>query len=387
MNSKEIMTAALTGGRPERMPCAPHWWGTYKYEALGLDFTEAAWQEGEKLAPVYADFYERFKPDWFHLHIGTPRYFKDCEITQREGKSVLAIDPQQRALKKEDKYFCTNSPDDEEIVDFPDYLLGSRSTRPKVDLGSRDAIDEYVKRYIHQSADDIAELGYVDHVVDIVERYGDEVFVAVHLPSAVCEIFDPTTGYTGFEEGLMAFYEYPEGMRYLLERCYEEQLEWARAYAKEGAHCFIISEAYISPDNVNPDVYRNNLKDIHRDYFAAVEAMGMIPICDFWGDVKPILEDLVEINSRALMVEESKKQFVLDIQEIRERIGPEVCLFGNIDSITLLNSGTPEMIAEEVRRQAAAGTSGSFVTANGSPITMETPEANVQALIDTARAL
>ena len=386
MNSREIMTAALTGQRTDRMPCAPHWWGTYKYEALGLDYTRAAWQEGEKLAPVYAGFYEKFKPDWFHLHIGTPRYFRDCEVAERDGKSVLAIDPRQRALKKEDKYFCVSSGDDEEIIDLPDYLLDSRSARPKVDLASRETIKDYVKRYIHQSAGEIAELGYVDHVVEIVRDYGDEVFIAVHLPSAVCEIFDPTTGYTGFEEGLMAFYEHPEGMRYLLERCYEEQLEWARAYAKVGAHCFIISEAYISPDNVNPDIYRGYLKGIHRDYFAEIEAMGMLPMCNFWGDVNPILEDLAEINSRVVMVEESKKQFVLDIREIRERVGAKVCVWGNLDSLELLNGGTPEAVADEVRRQAAAG-AGSFVTANASPITLGTPAANVRALIDTAREL
>ena len=114
------------------------------------------------------------------------------------------------------------------------------------------------------------------------------LFLAVHIPSAICEIFDPTTGYLGFEEGLMSFYDYPEGMKYLLEKCYEEQLEWAKAFAEAGAHSFIISESYISPDLANPEIYRNFMKPVHARYFQGIKNYGLIPICMFWGDVLPL---------------------------------------------------------------------------------------------------
>ena len=121
------------------------------------------------------------------------------------------------------------------------------------------------------------------------KKYGDDVFLAVHIPSAICEIFDPTTGYLGFEEGLMSFYDYPEGMKYLLEKCYEEQLEWAKAFAEAGAHAFIISESYISPDLANPEIYRKFMKPVHAEYFQEIKNYGLIPICMFWGDVLPLL--------------------------------------------------------------------------------------------------
>ena len=56
------------------------------------------------------------------------------------------------------------SGEDEEIVDFPDYLLSSRCFRPKVDLSSRNNIDDFIKRYIYMSADEIRKLGYIDLV-------------------------------------------------------------------------------------------------------------------------------------------------------------------------------------------------------------------------------
>lgn len=383
-NSKDLFLKTVNLKEADRYPVGLHWWGIYKYGVLGLDYKMGAWKEGEELSKVYSKFYEKFKSDWFHLHIGTPIYFKNSEIIKRDNKSYLMIDPRYRDIKKEDKYFSVNSSDDEEIVDFPDYLLGSRSYKPKVDLSSKSKIDDYIKKYIHMDSEEIIKLGYTDHVLKIVEKYRDKVFTAVHIPSAICEIFDPATGYLGFEKGLMAFYDYPDGIRYLLERCYEEQLEWAKAYTEVGAHAYIISESYISPDLADPDIYRKFIKDIHKDYFKEVENMGLVPICMFWGNVNQILEDLTEINIKALMVEESKKGFNLDIKKIRDRIGNRVCIFGNIDSISLLHNGTPGEVRDEVIAQIQ-GAKNNFIIANGSPITIGTPEANIKSLINTVK--
>jgi uroporphyrinogen-III decarboxylase len=385
-NSKEVFTATLNLKKTERYPAASHWWGIYKYEAAGLDFRKAAWQEGKNLSDIYIDFYEEFKPDWFHLHIGTPAYFKNSEIVQRGGKHFLVIDPSLKDLKKQDRYFSVESSENEEIVDFPDYLLGSRSFKPKVDLSSRKNIDEYIKKYIYMSADEISSLGYADHVSIISKKYGTDVFINVHIPSAICEIFDPITGYTGFENGLLAFHDYSDGMRYLLERCYQSQLEWAKAFAAAGAHGYAISEAYISPDVANPEIYRKFVKDIHRDYFADVKKMGLFPILYFTGDINPILKDLAEINISGLMVEESKKSFHLDVVRIKEIIGDRVCIFGNIDAIYLLHGGTPEDVEKEVLKQFK-NSSNNFITCNGSPITPGTPSENVKVLLKAGKKL
>ena len=385
-NSKDLFLKALNLEKADRYPVAPHWWGIYKYEALGLDYKKDAWKEGEKLSKVYSEFYENFKPDWFHLHIGTPIYFKNSEIIKRNNKYYLMIDSRYKDIKKGDKYFSVNSSDDEEIVDFPDYLLGSRSYKPKVDISSKSKIDDYIKKYIHMNSEEIIKLGYTDHVLKIVEKYEDKVFIAVHIPSAICEIFDPTTGYLGFEMGLIAFHDYPVTMKYLLERCYEEQLEWAKAYAMAGVNGYIISESYISPDLVNPGIYRKFMKDIHKDYFKEIDNMGLIPICMFWGDVNQILEDLTEVNIKALMVEESKKGFELDIKEIRGRIGDKVCVFGNLDSISLLHNGTPGEVRDEVIAQVQ-GAKNNFIIANGSPITSGTHKANIKSLINTGKGV
>ncbi len=384
LNGKAAMLAALKLAPAERVPCAPHWWGSYKYEVQGLDPRRDCWRDGEGLAPVYAGFYERFRPDWFHLAIGTPRWFRDARIEVRDGAPVLAIEPRFRALKGEDRYFSCRSGADEPVVDFADLILGSRAARPKAELGSRSAVDAYVRERIHQEAGLIEEQGYTDHVRRIAERYGAEALVIVNLPSPVCEIFDPLTGYLGFEAGLLAIHDHPEGLQRLLERCYESHLEWARAYARAGAHAFVVSETFVSADIVGPQVYRRFLKGLHREYFREIERCGLIPICYFLGDVNPLLGDLAEIGIRGLLVEEGKKSFRLEVGEIWQGLEGRLALFGNLDSIAVLQDGKPEQVRAEVLRQRAAAPSG-FVVSNGSPITPGTPPENLAAMIQASR--
>lgn len=181
VSSKDIFTKVLNLEKTGRLPVAPFWWGTYKYETLGLDYRKDAWKEGNELSKVYKGFYRMFKPDWFHLHIGTPIYFKDLEIIRKDSKFYLIIDPKYGDVKKEDKYFSVNSSHNEEIVDFLDYLLGSRCYKHKVDLSSKAKIDEYIEKYVHMSAEEIMNLGYPDHVVKIVEEYGNQAFIGVHI--------------------------------------------------------------------------------------------------------------------------------------------------------------------------------------------------------------
>jgi uroporphyrinogen-III decarboxylase len=86
------------------------------------------------------------------------------------------------------------------------------------------------------------------------------------------------------------------------------------------------------------------------------------------------------LDMAGLLIEESKKHFVLDPVEIRKMLRPQVCLFGNVDS-TLLKHGTPDQIRAEVSRQLRAAEIGPFVLANGSPIVCGTPVENLQAYL------
>ena len=275
----------------------------------------------------------------------------------------------------------------EKIVDIPDYIFEPKKNRPKVNLSSKKNIDDYIKKYVYMDKNLIMMLGYADHVREISKKYGEKVFINVHIPSMICEILDPFTGYTGFEEGLMSFYDWPEGMKYLIEKCYEAQLEWVKAFKEAGAHGFNISEDNMAADSISPNIYRKFLKPIHRDFFREVKKIGLFALLTFWGDINPLIEDIKEIGIDGLAIEESRKNYKLDAVEIMKKIGDNLCLFGNVDSVNVLLRGKPEDIREMINYQNEAKKYGSFIFQNGSPIAPGTPKENILELVDYSRAI
>jgi hypothetical protein len=386
MTSKEKIEKSL---RLEKVPenvVTLEWWGLYKYEFAGIDYKSMIFSNGTNLSKVYENFYNYFKPDWFHLHIGTPQYFQDSKLIKENGESYLIFQDKYSDLKKGDKYFSVESADTKErVVDFSDYILESKVKRPKVDLSKKSKIDEFVKRYVFMEHELIIKLGYTDHVREISQKYGDKTFINVHIPSEICEIIDPFTGYVGFQEGLIAFHDSPEGMKYLIEKCYEAQLEWVKAFKIAGAHSFAISEDNMAADSVSPKVYREFLKPVHKEFFREIKNIGLFPLLTFWGDINPLLNDIREIGIAGLAVEESRKNYIIDIRDIIEKIGDRVCVFGNVDSVNALLMGNAASVEKEVALQGQAKKFGNFIFQNGSPITPGTPVENISAFLKAGR--
>ena len=198
------------------------------------------------------------------------------------------------------------------------------------------------------------------------------------------DLLDPH-GDLGFETGLIALAEHPAFVRELLFRLYALKLDWMRALAATGCHGYIGSATFVSADLISPKMYREIVFPAQEMFYAGVRKLGMEPILYFLGDINPLLPDINRLDLSALLVEESKKAFKLDVVDIRQRLRPEVTLFGNVDSVFTLLHGDRNKVMEETRRQLAATAWGSFVLANGSPLAFGTPSENVEAMINTAR--
>lgn len=349
MNSKELMKAVFRGEGTERVPVAPHWWGTYKFQTAGLaaSFEEAdqlaTETKGDCLVEVNGRFYEEFHPDWFHL--GTPYL------------SVLFDDHRQREINR--------------------VLQAVRR------LESKQVIDEYLA-LIRPSEEQIRASGLYDHVRPLVQKYGDRVMIAVNEGNPVCDVLDPH-GLIGFIEGLVALTEKPGLMGRLIYGLYEGRLQYMKVLASYGCHAYVGSETYVAADLIAPAMYRDMVFPAHQRFYREVRKLGMEPIIYFLGDIVPLIEYINQLDVTALMVEESKKSFILDVVEIRKKLAEHITLFGNLDSVEILLRGSAQQVKEETRRQLQAAQYGQFVMANGSPIAFDTPRANLRAMIDAAQ--
>jgi uroporphyrinogen decarboxylase len=102
------------------------------------------------------------------------------------------------------------------------------------------------------------------------------------------------------------------------------------------------------------------------------------------GDLWPVLDDLVSAGVKGI---HPLEPFCgMDILRVKEKIGDEVVLFGNIDCSGTLPLGTVEDVAREVtERVNDAGPGGGYVLGSSSEIEEIVPIPNVQAMFDTLR--
>jgi len=211
-------------------------------------------------------------------------------------------------------------------------------------------------------------------------EFGDRVLIAINDGAPGSWIPNHS-----FEECMIACVEKPDLVAHFIFKDCERFLTSVRAAKECGAHAYIFSEGFGgSLDSISPEMHERIEGETKRWFYSQVRKLGVLGIGYWLGDVRPNMRLINSMEMAGLMIEEDKKTFALDPVEIRRILRPEVCLLGNVDS-GLLRNGSQEEIRAAVRRQKRAAEIGAFVTANGSPVVIGTPPANLDAFMTEAR--
>ena len=142
-------------------------------------------------------------------------------------------------------------------------------------------------------------------------------------------------------------------------------------------------------DMISPRAYAALNLPFLQQLVAAIRAAGMWSIHYFCGNPAGKWDHLLAAGADALSFEESKKGFVIDIEEVVARTGGRCAVLGNLDAVGLLQNGSEGQLRAEIARQIAAGRrNGSrFIMSLGSPVTPETPVERVRLYCDLAHEL
>jgi uroporphyrinogen-III decarboxylase len=367
MTSKDRMLKALAGETVSPPPAALHSWGVYKLEFAGFNPKFQCCQGGEELAVAERAFHERFKPDWIHCGSGAGRQWRDRQRRVDGDRAFLRSDDGQRWIEIQENYQLAPDPD----------APGDSPAGPRLTLESQAAIDEYFDAG-RTTVDDLLASGTFDHMKRLADAFGDQVLIAINdgLNYIPC---------LSYEDALVEALEKPGLVAHVIRRQCENFMPRVLAAKACGAQAYILSEGFGgSLGQISPELEERVQADAKRWFYAEIRKAGLLPIGYWLGDVRPHLGWLNRLNMAGLMIEEDKKGFTLDPLEIRRRLQPETCLFGNLDSALLLR-GAPDSVRAEVRRQRRAAEAGAFIFANGSPIVLGTPAENLDAFLQEAR--
>jgi uroporphyrinogen decarboxylase len=119
-----------------------------------------------------------------------------------------------------------------------------------------------------------------------------------------------------------------------------------------------------------------------------IRALGKKAVLIYFGGVMDRIEQIASLGADSLNVETSMKSYVNDLAEIAAQVGDRVCLWGNIDPVSVVQNGTDEDLRRAIAEQVAIGRrAGKFIVSTGSPITPLTPLPRIRCFIDLGREL
>jgi uroporphyrinogen-III decarboxylase len=258
------------------------------------------------------------------------------------------------------------------------------------------AIDIHDNRHEYQSTSEIDARAPVlpseallrggswDLPAQVVADYGKEYFLGAIVDTPFFEAYN----HLGFEGLMISQREQPDLLSYLLRRKLAQGQSAAGAWAQVGIHGLFAEETFTGADTISPRSYDRFVFALNAPFFSHIRQAGLLSIHYVCGDVRPRLPRLVELEIDAVAVEESKKGFQLEIDDIVDRVGGRCAVLGNIDAVRYGLNTPLDAMAAETRRQAQVGARAKgFIASTGSPFPLDTNPRLLDTLVATAHAL
>ena len=381
MTPKERMFRALTGQRPDRLPAAPAYLSLfladfehafyveqYRQRLRGrsrysVDHDEDTLFRVEAIYQSYGIFKER--PDWIEVHGGPGRdWAEQTDVVEEDG--VLFFEDWSAGRRRP--------------------ILGAKSSLADLwdtsaQIRDRSDVDAQLPIL---TAEELLASGELDVLRQAVASYGDRYFITTILDTPFSDAYD----LLGFQGLMVIQHDQPELFHHLLERKLAQSKEVMAACAACGIHGVYAEEVFTGADLISPRSYDQFVYRYNLPYFRHMRSLGLLPIHYVCGDSIPRLERMVEYDVAAVAVEESKKGFQIEIEEVVEQVNGRAAVLGNIDAVRFGLHATAEEMAAEVRRQAAIGARAKgFVVSTGSPFPLDTNPRLIDTMVETAHSV
>jgi uroporphyrinogen-III decarboxylase len=374
------MLRALQGKAPDVLPAAPAYLILFLADferayyaeqirrrlrgrrSLHIDHDEDTQIRAEAFLHAYGIF--KTRPDWLEVGGGPSRAWS-------ARTDIVAVDG---ILLYEDRLTGEQTP-----VLAPEHLADvwdlSSELRDVADVDARLPI---------VPAEELLASGSFDLPRQIAAEYGDEYLITTILDTPFSDAYDML----GFQGLMLTQYDRPALLHHLLRRKLAQSQEVMAAWAQTGAHAVYVEEVFTGADLISPRSYDRFVFAYNQPYFRHMRSLGLLPIHYVCGDVVPRLDRICEYDIAAVAVEESKKSFTIDLEEVVERVDGRAAVLGNVDAVRFgLQAGLDEM-ADEVRRQARIGQRArGFVVSTGSPFPLDTNPRLIDTLVATAHSI
>ena len=365
MNSKQKMLAAMSSGLDAAFPAVIPYVGIFLRDHWEQVTDQPWWAfQGPDLyswLKVEGDLLRALDMDWMELDMCPSRDWRSRHCVETIGNSVFLVDN-----------------DSEEKKELPRPPIGGAHI-PMEPESPVQSIDDVDWRLVPEDRESLVRSGKLDYARMVAEKFGSERFLCAIVGTPYSRALIDFFGFRGMMVDLL---RRPKLIEEVLEKLLANTREQIMAYADAGLHGIFVEEALSSADVISPDIFKKFVMPYNREIFAEIRRVGMKSVYYPCGDMTDRLQQVEELDPDCISLEESKKGFEIDIAKLDECIGGRFCIFGNMDSIGILQNGAREQLRKEISRQVKIGhRHGKFVMSLGSPVTPLTHTSRVREYI------
>jgi len=257
------------------------------------------------------------------------------------------------------------------------------SVRPPRLVQTASEVDAAIHLSAHFDPQEVVADGRAALAAALLREFGDRLYplAAVASPLWLCYYL------WGFEGMMEMIAGRPDLVRRACERFLVRSVRNVRWAAAAGAKAIWIEECLT--DMISPQDFESLNLPFVRNLVAGVRDAGLKSIYYYCGDPAGKWDLLLSAGADALSLEEGKKGFTVDIEEVAAMVQGRCALLGNLDAMGVLERATEDELRDEIRRQLSAGrrNGARFIMSLGSPVTPGTSVRRVRLYCDLVREL
>ncbi len=315
----------------------------------------------------------RMNQDWFIL----PSFYS------RERRQHLSID-----VREEDIFLVDDRTGKREKLTKPEIggwreWGGLHSIKRNHLAETLSEIDELIPVSSGAEHRRIMSDGRNDMASSLLKDFGATLYPIWHVSSPLWSTYN----LWGFEGMMTMIAQRPDLVKHACRRFLARSVHSVHEAATMGAAGIWIEECMT--DMINPEMFASLCVPFVRSLVEEIRSAGLNSIYYFCGNPARKLVHLISVGADALSLEESKKGFVIDIEDVAERVQGRCALLGNLDAIKFLPHVDEEQLRDEISRQIAAGrrNDSRFIMSLGSPVTPGTSTWRVRLYCDLVHEL
>jgi hypothetical protein len=192
--------------------------------------------------------------------------------------------------------------------------------------------------------------------------------------------------FPNLEEAMMALIQDPSRFKSLVRHFDEETCAWASAQIEFGKlESIQISSPYAGASFISVDHYRELVFESVKKLAKAIRSAGGFSYLHTCGFISDRLEILTQSGVDGIECMDPPPLGNVTLENAKQRVGHQIFLKGNIDSVNVLLQGDDEIVDKTIKETVEAGKpGGAFILSTACSVAPDVRPARVQRLWELA---